>query len=182
LIARLPRWDFVTDPPTKLLANLETARLHLRRGQYRSAKAAARRLLWTFQAGTAMGPTSKTMAWHLAEIRACAIHGNRPWYRALYAELEQFEAALRYFALVESLVPGHALAALGRCQTLAALGRISEALSAITACTGSNRSLLGGHAIRAITLVKAERSAKAEQTNIDPNLALARTELGDLLR
>lgn len=286
--ARALRWDFVTDPPTKLLADLEAARLRLRRGQYRSAKTAARRLVRTFQTGTSLAPSSNIMAGQLAEIRACAIairaiaaarlnepeagaalaesltafaefppenlrppavalHGMvlalsgrakesvDPFVRAvmagedvladlvraaaeslsaaglfsdavrllraaheryprepalvsdlanalsragdadaaaeasvaagaLYAELEQFEPALRHFALAESLVQGHALAALGRCQTLAATGRISEALSKIEDLQLQQPQLAGAHAVKAITLLKAERGEDAAAT------------------
>lgn len=283
--ARVLRWDYVTDPPTKLLADLEAARLRLRRGQYSSAKKAARRLLRTFQAGTAMGLSNKTMA-QLAEVRACAtairaiaaarlgepearealaesvtaftqfpleevrppaaalfgtvlalsgrasesveplvravvagedvmsevvraaarslsalgsygdavrllraIHERYPREPALVADLaqalvaagdaaaaaeasvaagalsadlEQFEAALRYFALAESLVQGHALAALGRCQTLVAIGEVSEALSALPVLQRQQPQLAGAHAVLAIALWRAERREEAE--------------------
>jgi tetratricopeptide (TPR) repeat protein len=293
--SRALRWDFVTDPPTRLLADLEAARLRLRRGQYRSARTGARRLLRTFRAGTSLGSSNKIVAVQLAEIRASAtavraiaaaqlsepeageaiaeslaafsdllleslrppalalygmvlalsgrseesveplvlaamagedmltdlvrtaaealnaagsfgdavrllkaVHERYPREPALlsdlaealsatgdaaavaeasvaagalYAELQQFALALRYFALAESHVPDHALAWLGRCQTLAATGRLTEALSAVADLQRRQPELAGAHAVEAITLMRAGRGVEAESV-VDRALGL----------
>jgi tetratricopeptide (TPR) repeat protein len=64
------RWDFVTDPPTKLLAQLETARARFRRGQYSEAASAARRLLRHVDAKLPSGLSQADRPGRLAVIHA----------------------------------------------------------------------------------------------------------------
>jgi tetratricopeptide (TPR) repeat protein len=281
------RWDFVTDPPTKLLADFDAARQRLRRGQYGLAKTAARRLLRAYRTRPATDSSSLAMFGQLAEIRACAtavmaiassrlddadsaealgeslaafdelpvetlrptalallgmvlvlsgreddsveplvraveagedvlaelvqvaasslsasgardqavrlLRATRERYPrdaglisslatalsavgddaaaaeasvaagALHAEFEHFDIAMQYFALAESLVKDHALAALGRCQTLAATGRAAEALEAIRDLQRKQPQLAGPHAVRAIALLRVGRRDEAEE-------------------
>ncbi|MEP6851746.1 MAG: tetratricopeptide repeat protein [bacterium] len=67
------RWDFVTDPPTKFLAGLDTARTRLRRGQLGQARTAARRLLRDLDAKWPPNLANSLMPARLAELRASAL-------------------------------------------------------------------------------------------------------------
>jgi len=64
------RWDFVTDPPTRLLAELQVARARLHAGQYKTASRAARRLLRHLDARQIPDQSPAAQVRRLFEIRA----------------------------------------------------------------------------------------------------------------
>jgi tetratricopeptide (TPR) repeat protein len=94
---------------------------------------------------------------------------------ALCAEGDRYEAALEHFRRAGEIVPAHPLAALGRCQSLLAVGDVDTALTALDRLLEEQPRLAGTHAVRALALAQLGRTEDAVRA-VDEGLARFRDD------
>ena len=182
------RWDFVADPPTRLLAELNLARARLRRGEWRDARRAAKRLLRHLDAEPTAG-LSGLMPARRAEIRAdglavaaitATLLDREDREELLAASLEAYESlrqpegglrpsGLAGYGMVLSIAGRHDEAA----KPLARAAEAGEDVSVQLVRTVTRRLLDEGDAPRAIRLLRAVHERYPNEAELAAELAEA---------